>query len=168
MLLTKLQRINFEFTEFSVCSAGNCIRTAINEFNKLFDSTFRKINFIKENDFKFLGNFTLAMHVIMNLLKNAVFYIQKASKGEITIWFTQTAKTNEIHFKDTGTGIPTQVLPHIFDSFFTTESSTGTGVGLAFSRMVMQSHNGEINCISKEGEYTEFILSFPKIDNQQS
>ena len=77
-------------------------------------------------------------------------------------------ENNEIHFKDTGTGISSQILPHIFDSFFTTESSIGTGVGLAFSKMVMHSHHGEIDCLSKEGEYTEFILSFPKLDKGQA
>jgi signal transduction histidine kinase len=58
-------------------------------------------------------------------------------------------------------------LPHIFDSFFTTESSTGTGVGLAFSKMVMQSHQGKIECASVEGEYTEFILSFSHLDSKE-
>ena len=166
MLLTKLQSIHFEFKEFSACSAVPCIQNAIKEF-MIPDNIIDKIHFNKENDFQFLGNSTLIRHVIMNLLKNAIFYILKAAKGEITIWLEHHSKTNEIHFKDTGTGISPEVFPHIFDSFFTTESSIGTGIGLAFSKMVMQSHHGDINCISKEGEYTEFVLSFPKFDNQK-
>jgi len=161
MLLTKLQSVNFEFSEFSEFSAGECVQAAIKEFI-LPDNMLNKINFNKEHDFQILGNRTLVMHVIMNLLKNAVFYILKAKKGEITVWLEHHGETNEIHFKDTGTGIPIQILPHIFNSFFTTESSTGTGIGLAFSKMVMESHRGEINCISQEGKYTEFILIFPQ------
>ncbi len=147
-------------------SASQCIQNAIKEF-VLPDNMVNKLIFKKDNDFKFMGNSTLIMHVIMNLIKNAIFYILKAGKGEIIIWLERHDKHNEIHFKDTGTGISPQVLPHIFDSFFTTESSTGTGVGLAFSKMVMQSHQGKIECLSEEGEYTEFILSFPKLDKEQ-
>jgi len=164
MLLTKLQSINFEFQEFSICSASQCIQNGISDFI-IPDNMIDKVKFNKDHDFQFFGNSTLITHVIMNLLKNAIFYILKANKGEITVWLAQKAKTNEIHFKDTGTGIAPQVLPQIFDSFFTTESSTGTGVGLAFSKMVMHSHQGEISCTSQLGEYTEFILSFPKLDN---
>ena len=164
MLLTKLQSVDFEFSGFSICSASICIQDALDEF-VVPDNMTHKIDFNKDNDFEFLGNDTLVKHVIMNLLKNAIFYILKAAKGEITIWLEQHTETNEIHFKDTGTGIAAKILPHIFDSFFTTESSTGTGVGLAFSKMVMQSHRGSINCMSVKGKYTEFILSFPKLDN---
>lgn len=167
MLLTKLQSIDFEFSKFSLCSASQCVKNAINEF-VLPDNMYNKVNFNKDNDFKFMGNSTLVMHIIMNLLKNAIFYIIKAGKGEIVIWLEQHQEFNQIHFKDTGTGIPSEILPHIFDSFFTTESSTGTGVGLAFSKMVMQSHQGKIDCLSKEGEYTEYILSFPKLDKEQA
>lgn len=167
MLLTKLQHVDFEFSGFSVCSASHCIQAALEEFIAP-NGMIQKINFNQENDFKFLGNQTLIIHVMMNLLKNAVFYILKAKKGEIAIWLEHHGKTNEIHFKDTGTGIAPQILPHIFDSFFTTESSTGTGVGLAFSKMVMQSHRGEISCASQEGEYTEFVLSFPQLDKEFS
>lgn len=163
MLLTKLQSVNFKFSEFSICSASHCIQNAITDF-VVPDNMLDKITFNKNNDFEFLGSQTLIMHVIMNLLKNAIYYIMKAGKGEITIWLEPHKKINEIHFKDTGSGISPQVLPHIFDSFFTTASSTGTGVGLAFSKMVMQSHEGAIECQSKEGEYTEFVLSFPMLD----
>ena len=87
-LLTKLQSINFEFSEFTVCSASQCVKNAIKEFI-LPDNMINKLSFKKDNDFKFMGNSTLVMHVIMNLLKNAIFYILKAGKGEIVIWLEQ-------------------------------------------------------------------------------
>ncbi len=167
MLLTKLQSIHFEFSTNHICSALKCIDSAIDEF-KAPDNMINTLNLKNDKDFKFKGNSTLVIHVIMNLLKNAIFYILKAGKGEITIWLEQHNEFNEIHFKDTGAGISPHVLPRIFDSFFTTESSTGTGVGLAFSKMVMQSHQGKIDCLSEQGEYTEFILSFPKLDKEQA
>lgn len=162
MLLTKLQSIDFDFKEFEIVSAQDCIRNALMEF-VIPQDMLNKIKHIEDSDFKFLGNITLVTHIIMNLLKNAIFYIQKAKKGVITIWVEQHTEANEIHFKDTAFGIKETILPHIFDAFFTTEASTGTGVGLAFSKMVMQSHKGAIECFSKESEYTEFVLSFPKL-----
>lgn len=165
MLLTKLKQVDFEFSKFSATSARDCIKDALEEFI-IPDNMTYKVDFNQENDFEFLGDSTLIAHVIMNLLKNAIFYISKAKKGDITIWTERHEKMNEIHFKDTGMGISEQVLPHVFDPFFTTESSTGTGVGLAFSKMVMKSHHGDIICASEEGKYTEFILSFPPLENK--
>jgi len=57
------------------------------------------------------------------------------------------------------------VLPHIFTRFYTWSAdrnqSTGTGIGLAFCRSVMESFGGTIDCKSQLGEYTEFTLAFP-------
>ena len=68
---------------------------------------------------------------------------------------------NYLHFKDTGTGVKAELLPNLFDRFYTT---TGTGVGLAFCKQVINSFNGEIRCETEPNQYTEFILQFPQID----
>jgi len=54
------------------------------------------------------------------------------------------------------------MLPKIFDRFF---SSThhGSGIGLAFCKLVMQAYGGNITCQSQQGEFTEFVLSFPVV-----
>lgn len=161
MLLTKLQSVDFEFSDFEICTAIDCVKNALEDF-MVPEDMIEKIKLVEENDFEFKGNRTLIVHIIMNLLKNAIFYIQKAHKGTISIWMEKHPNMNEIHFKDTGWGISQDILPHIFDSFFTTETSIGTGIGLAFSKMVMNSHGGDITCISGEREYTKFTLSFPK------
>ena len=88
--------------------------------------------------------------------------IVKAEKGEIFIWLEQHEEFNELHFKDTGQGIPALAIPHLFERFFTT-TLTGTGVGLSFCKMVMRSFEGNILCRSIEGEFAEFILQFPHI-----
>ena len=161
MLLTKLQGFEFGVSNFDNFLAVDCIEDALKEYTAPIDIA-DKIKFTKNNNFEILGNQRMVKHVIMNLLKNSVYFIQKSNKGEIIIWLENKLKENEIHFKDTAFGINEAVLTQIFKPFFTTETSTGTGVGLAFSKMVMESHQGNITCLSKEGEYTEFILSFPK------
>nr|WP_231879297.1 ATP-binding protein [Collimonas arenae] len=70
-----------------------------------------------------------------------------------------------MHFTDTGAGIPQEALPNIFDGFFTTKNSGGTGVGLTFCHRVMVSFGGRIRCDSVAGQYTTFTLEFPRVDN---
>ncbi|MBX9696980.1 MAG: HAMP domain-containing histidine kinase [Alphaproteobacteria bacterium] len=111
-------------------------------------------------DFEFKGDALLVKHVFLNLLKNSIYYVKAADKGEITIRTYIADGIPTLSFKDTGTGIAADILPHIFDKFYS-KTKYGTGIGLAFSRSVMKSLEGDITCRSIHGEYTEFILSFP-------
>lgn len=105
----------------------------------------------------------LLTHVLFNLLKNALYYLATAGKGNITIWLEPGTPNNTLYFKDTGTGIASDILPHIFERFFsrTHSSAHPAGIGLTFCKTVMDSINGEISCQSVEGDYTLFILKFP-------
>ncbi len=161
MLLSKLKYNKNKIESFEIFSASCCLENTINQY-RTEDST-SKITFIKKEEFQILGDNIEITQIIMNLLKNASFYIKKAGKGEIKIWLERKNEIDEIHFKDTAFGIKSEVLPHIFDPLFTTEQSTGTGIGLWFCKESMESHQGSINCFSEEGEYTEFVLSFPKL-----
>ena len=70
--------------------------------------------------------------------KNAFRAIARAHKGDIKIWLVRGDKFNELHFRDTGTGIPANVLPRIFQRFYSWSKDSnveqGTGVGLAFCK----------------------------------
>ena len=70
----------------------------------------------------------------------------------------------EISIKDNGIGIKRENLPRIFKPFFTTKTgSDGTGLGLAISYdLIVTDHKGEIAVSTKEGKYTEFVVSLPK------
>ena len=98
---------------------------------------------MKSVDFKFNGDDTLIIHVILNLLKNAFYFIDKVGKGEIYIWAEINKNKSLLHFKDTAQGIEPEVLPKIFNQFFTYETNRGTGIGLSFCKIVMQSHHGK-------------------------
>ena len=64
--------------------------------------------------------------------------------------------------KDTGGGIPEDVLPRIFDPFFTTkEDQNRTGLGLAVAHSIVEQHAGEISVRSTPGEGTEFTVTLP-------
>ncbi|MCZ6643270.1 MAG: HAMP domain-containing sensor histidine kinase, partial [Gammaproteobacteria bacterium] len=67
-----------------------------------------------------------------------------------------------------GPGIPRSRQKEIFDRFYTTtDEGLGTGIGLSFCKMVMESLGGRITCDSVEGEYTTFSLYFPKVETNQ-
>jgi two-component system NtrC family sensor kinase len=67
-----------------------------------------------------------------------------------------------LRVRDTGVGIPAEVLPHIFDPFFTTkDSQQSTGLGLAVAHSIVEQHGGEIVVNSIPGEGSEFTVSLP-------
>lgn len=86
------------------------------------------------------------------------------NKGNIQIWLERGNKYNELHFRDTGQGISADILPKIFDLFFT-RTYHGSGIGLALCKTVMRRCGGKIECVSVEKEFTEFTLFFPKLSN---
>ncbi len=75
----------------------------------------------------------------------------------------------DIAIRDTGSGIPADKLPHIFDSFYSTKTvdaqgQGGTGLGLAMCKDVIESHRGRIRVETALGEGTCFTLRFPEVD----
>ena len=95
------------------------------------------------------------------LLKNAIYYIRAAGKGDIRIWLEKADDYNILHFKDTGMGMTQESLANAFVQFYTSRSN-GSGLGLSFCKSVMVGHNGDISVESEESEFTHFQLQFPK------
>lgn len=104
-------------------------------------------------------------HVLFNLFKNALYSIKEANKGCISIHITREGQFNILHIKDTGKGMPKVIKDKIFDKFYS-RTKHGTGIGLSFCSLVMGAFNGYIECKSEEGEFTEFLLCFPKVEER--
>ncbi len=165
MLLTTIKKLEKPSTEFKKQSITTCIDDAIKRYPFTSEKQSKLIAFEKSPDFIFEGEALVITHVISNLLKNALYYVEKSDKGGITIKLKRDQRFNQIIFTDTGTGIAKDVLPHIFEHFFT-KTLNGTGIGLAFCKMVMQNLGGDMTCESVEGEFTKFTLSFPVVHKQ--
>jgi PAS domain S-box-containing protein len=112
-------------------------------------------------DFMFWGDDAYVKNILNNLLKNALFHIHKAQKGQIRIWLEQGALENRLYFEDTAEGAPAEVIACIFDNFYSTRKE-GSGLGLTFCKMAMLSFGGNIHAESEYREYMRFILTFPK------
>jgi len=127
-----------------------------------------RITLAAAGDFRLLGEEALVVHVIFNLLRNALFHTDRAGKGDIRVYVEPGEMLNRIRVHDTGPGIPPDVLPRIFNRFYShgsdsagTGNVTGLGIGLAFCRAAMEHMGGGITCRTNLGEFTEFTLSFP-------
>lgn len=159
MLLITTNTSQIDTDKFKECSMGKIVDEALARY-PLQDDDMKLIHW-KKGDFTFLGDDILMTHVLFNLLKNALHYLKVANKGEIYIWCEQNDKFNILHVKDTGFGMDAEVLAHIFERFFS-RTRHGSGVGLAFCKLVMESFGGDITCDSIKGEYSDFILTFPR------
>jgi signal transduction histidine kinase/ligand-binding sensor domain-containing protein len=109
--------------------------------------------------------------VVLNIVNNSCYALNEKTKKGIPGFMPEvvvsTRKINdkiEIRIKDNGTGIPQHVLDKIFNPFFTTKpTGKGTGLGLSMSYdIVTKMHKGKLEVNSKEGEYTEFIITIPE------
>jgi len=108
--------------------------------------------------------------VLINLLNNAFYAVNERSRSEgedfrptVSVSTKRVGERVEIEVRDNGTGIPESVKAKIFEPFFTTKpTGSGTGLGLSMSYdIISQGHGGELAVNSKEGEYTQFLISLP-------
>lgn len=96
--------------------------------------------------------------VVDNLLRNALD--ATPSGGRIDVLARSSADRHEIVVSDTGSGIPPEDLPRIFDLYFTTKPE-GTGVGLAISQQIVAAHGGTIEVDSGPGTGTRMRIVLP-------
>jgi two-component system, NtrC family, sensor kinase len=81
----------------------------------------------------------------------------------ITIETAGDASTVEVKIKDNGQGIPPDILPRIWDPFFTTKDvGEGTGLGLSIVHELVERHGGTIECDTKVGVGTTFTVKLPR------
>jgi signal transduction histidine kinase len=106
------------------------------------------------------GNTSELTQVFTNLIINAC---QASPPGKTIKLQSQSQKEYvEIMIQDEGTGIAPQVLPHIFESFYSTKGSKGNGLGLAISKEIVERHGGKIEVESIVGQGTTFKVLLPK------
>ncbi len=148
---------------FETYSIQLCLKEAIQRYP--FRQEEKELITLDESrDFLFNGDKLLIIYVIFNLLKNSFFFIEAARKGNITIWCEEGKKMNFLNFKDTAQGISPKELSKLFEKFYST-TRHGTGLGLAYCKMVMTALGGDIHCKSEFGNFTQFILEFPHVQD---
>jgi two-component system phosphate regulon sensor histidine kinase PhoR len=100
--------------------------------------------------------------VLVNLIHNAVKFTQPG--GVVTLLAKAGEGVVRFAVKDTGSGIPTDDIPRVFERFYRVDKSRaggGTGLGLSISRHLIEAHRGEIWAESIEGKGSTFYFTLP-------
>lgn len=97
---------------------------------------------------------------VINLIKNALEAMPDG--GDILLSTRLRGNFVEIRVTDTGLGIPAKNLDKIFDVYFSTKKS-GTGLGLATTKRIVEEHGGSIHFVSEEGKGTSFSIELPAV-----
>ncbi|MDQ6766735.1 MAG: cell wall metabolism sensor histidine kinase WalK [Candidatus Eremiobacteraeota bacterium] len=103
--------------------------------------------------------------VLVNLVDNALRHTPAA--GRVTLAASNRGSSVDLVVTDTGSGIPSTALPHIFERFYVVDpararSGSGTGLGLAIVKRIIEAHGGTITAISELGVGTSFHCTFTK------
>jgi heavy metal sensor kinase len=115
---------------------------------------------------KVLGDAGQLKQLVINLLDNAIRHTPQG--GSVTVTLQSSADKVRLTVEDTGSGIATEHLPHIFERFYRADpardrESGGTGLGLAIAKEIALAHNGTINVRSEVGQGSVFTVSLPTL-----
>ncbi len=103
--------------------------------------------------------------VFLNLFINAIHAMPKGGTLTLSLEAAKNPQGREgvrAIIQDTGTGIPAEVLPRIFETAFTTKGDQGSGLGLSVSKDILEAHGGTIEALSPPGKGAQFILWLPR------
>jgi signal transduction histidine kinase len=141
------------FQEMSVL-AGSKVHVHLNEIDQVVVS----------------GDRDRLKQVLINLVANAIQYTPYG--GEVFLSLEKIGGQARIICRDTGPGIPSEDLPHIFERFYRAEKSrtrskaTGFGLGLSIANWIVERHSGRIEVNSKEGQGTSFAIWLPVLNSR--
>ena len=147
----ELDGLLFEVMQEMHVLAGNKITLKLDEIDQI----------------QVLGDRDKLKQVLLNLISNAIQYTPEG--GEVRLGLSKVGKKARLIIRDTGSGIPAEDLPHIFERFYrasksrTRSKSAGFGLGLSIAYWIVKNHEGEISVDSKEGEGTSFKILLPMI-----
>jgi len=117
-----------------------------------------------QHNFQILGDKEQLLRVFNNILKNAIQAIPTDRKGKILIHVNSELETISINISDNGIGISEEQQNKLFTPYFTTKS-TGSGIGLAMVKQIVENHNGQISFQSTINLGTTFTIELPIADH---
>ena len=146
-----------------------CLKTLIEDTLLLLEREFRKYRIQLELSLADVPNISASVSEIQRVLVNLLVNARQATPegGFVRISLQSDGCDVILSIRDNGTGIAPDVLPKIFDPFFSTKQGPdatgkgGTGVGLSSCKEVIDGHGGRIRVESTLGKGTAFIIRIP-------
>ncbi|WP_017328331.1 cell wall metabolism sensor histidine kinase WalK [Synechococcus sp. PCC 7336] len=135
--------------------------------------------------YSLMGNEDELVRLLTNLIENALRYTPRGGRVAVDLrqWVKSGQPSIQLQVKDTGIGIPSDAIPHLFDRFYridlarsrsasgnserTRSSSAGSGLGLAIVKTIVDRYRGQIRVESVEGEGSCFTVFLP-VKNAES
>jgi two-component system sensor histidine kinase ResE len=120
---------------------------------------------LSENLSSLVGDGDRLAQVLTNLVDNALKFTPV--NGQVTLSAANTEEEMEISITDTGSGVPKETLPRLFDRFYQVDTSRaggeghGAGLGLAIVKEIVEAHGGRISVRSELGHGTTFVIHLP-------
>ena len=147
--------------QLAAISARDLLTTAVEELRPQVEAKDLKLSVDAPLDLPWVLIDRLQIErVISNLVINA---LRHTKNGEITISAEQRDNHVAISVADTGSGIPTEYLPHVFDKFVQVPDAPtgGAGLGLTISKSIVEAHGGQISVQSQVGRGSTFTFTLP-------
>ena len=122
------------------------------------------VDFLKETSIPVVsGDAHQLMQVFLNLILNSEQAMREVrDRGTLRIRINKDEKSVAVTFQDDGPGISPEILPNIFDPFYTTKRpGRGTGLGLSICKAILREHNGNVEAASGPGGGAVFTVTLP-------
>lgn len=103
---------------------------------------------------------TRMRQVLGNLVANALRFTARG--GEVDVAAATDGVSSTIEVRDTGPGIAAEALPHVFDRFYRSGDSAGSGLGLPIAKSLVEAHGGSIEALSPPGGGTTIRIRLPR------
>jgi signal transduction histidine kinase len=121
------------------------------------------------NKTPYSGDEGLLRQLVLNLLDNAIKHTPPA--GEVSVALVTHDSEHQIVVSDTGSGIPHEAQPHIFERFYradkarsrshSSEFGSGAGLGLSIAQWIASQHGGRVELIKSDGQGSVFVANLP-------
>ncbi len=166
--LAQLESGQFQM-KYSEIDIGMFIRRVTRKFYTLAQDKHVQLNVdFPDSPVFIFGDEDRLEQVLTNLLDNA---FRHTNQGSVTVHVFRGKENVQIKIKDTGSGIPEEDVPFIFERFYKadkarTRSSSGTGLGLAITKHIITEHGGDILVHSVLSQGTEFNIVLPLIQKE--
>jgi heavy metal sensor kinase len=143
---------------------GRLVTDAVEQIRPAAVDKAIALNVSSNGDIRLRADQDLILQLMLNLLDNSVKYTPRG--GSIDLSCRAEGSHAEVTVADTGSGIPAEHLPHIFDRFYRvdkarTRAEGGAGLGLSISRWIAEAHGGTLRVESTPGRGSKFTLSLP-------
>ena len=153
-------KINIDKEEMDI---GMLLDEVYSDFKNYVEANRIEFNYNNVDDDIYInGDYKRLKQVFINLIKNSMEAIKEKNERNGLISIKSIVDNNYINItvEDNGTGIDSNTLKDIYKPFFTTKQD-GTGLGVCFSKEVIDALDGKINYYTEYGKWTKVLVSFP-------